>query len=131
MNENLKVMVDFKGYGNPSGKYWFIGMEERLEINGDSEIGDYKRGIIFNKGGDYSLWNHRRKIDYEIILKFIGFGIIMLIIIYFAYNKKHDVKTGLRLKKEPLKFRGFLLLTLFTLCKNLTLFFTIGTSIWH
>ena len=28
-------LVNFKGYGNPAGKYWFIGMEEGLERGGD------------------------------------------------------------------------------------------------
>ena len=28
-------LVNFKGYGTPAGKYWFIGMEEGLERGGD------------------------------------------------------------------------------------------------
>lgn len=28
MNEYLQVMMNYKGYGNPAGKYWFVGIEE-------------------------------------------------------------------------------------------------------
>ena len=28
MNENFKILNEFKGFGEPSGKIWFIGIEE-------------------------------------------------------------------------------------------------------
>ena len=34
-SEIFDRLVNFKGYGNPAGKYWFIGMEEGLERGGN------------------------------------------------------------------------------------------------
>ena len=54
MNDRLKTVMKFKGYGNPEGGYWFIGIEERLPIDNDDKLSPYKKGIMFNEKGDYS-----------------------------------------------------------------------------
>lgn len=46
--------MDFKGYGNPHGKYWFIGIEEALTIDSDEKLKPYESGISYNTKGDYS-----------------------------------------------------------------------------
>lgn len=54
MNEQLKIMMDFKGYGNPKGKYWFIGIEEALAIDNDEKLKPYISGVLHNNKGDYT-----------------------------------------------------------------------------
>ncbi len=54
MNERLQTMMDFKGYGNPQGKYWFIGVEEALAIDSEKKLEPYKKGIDYYETGGYT-----------------------------------------------------------------------------
>ena len=58
MNKRLKTMMDFKGYGNPKGKYWFIGIEEALAIDTDEKLKPYESGISNNNKGDYTKYKN-------------------------------------------------------------------------
>ena len=33
MNDQFQILSDFKGYGNPNGKIWFVGLEEAADFN--------------------------------------------------------------------------------------------------
>lgn len=60
MNEYLKTMMEFAGYGNPEGKYWFVGMEEALSIENPSDLKDYQQGIMCNTDEhNYSYYKKR------------------------------------------------------------------------
>jgi len=59
MNKNLRLLNEFKGFGEPSGKIWFIGIEEagvwskdpnefKIEIEGYRNSG----GFRYNDGND-------------------------------------------------------------------------------
>lgn len=40
-NEDIyKTLLNFKGYGNPKGKYWFIGQEENWNSDGEKKLED-------------------------------------------------------------------------------------------
>lgn len=54
INKNLETMLNFKGYGNPNGKFWFIGMEEALEVNEPDKLKPYEMGLMHYSIGDYS-----------------------------------------------------------------------------
>lgn len=59
MNENFKILNEFKGFGEPFGKIWFIGIEESGVWSDDpnefqKEIKSYscKGGFKFNNGSN-------------------------------------------------------------------------------
>lgn len=59
MNKNFKILNEFKGFGEPSGKIWFIGIEEAGVWSKDpneckKEIEGYRnsRGFRYNDGND-------------------------------------------------------------------------------
>ncbi len=33
MDDYFKIMNDFRGFGNPDGKFWFIGIEEAMPLD--------------------------------------------------------------------------------------------------
>ena len=33
MNDQFQILSDFKGFGNPNGKIWFVGLEEAADFN--------------------------------------------------------------------------------------------------
>ncbi|MGB3342575.1 MAG: hypothetical protein WBA61_01555 [Aequorivita sp.] len=35
MNDQFQILSDFKGFGNPKGKIWFVGLEESVEFETD------------------------------------------------------------------------------------------------
>jgi hypothetical protein len=37
MNEQFQILNDFKGFGNPNGKIWFVGLEEAVNFETDYE----------------------------------------------------------------------------------------------
>lgn len=37
MTEQFKILSDFKGFGNPNGKIWFMGLEEAVDFKSDYE----------------------------------------------------------------------------------------------
>ena len=37
MNEQFQILNDFKGFGNPNGKIWFVGLEEAVDFETDYE----------------------------------------------------------------------------------------------
>jgi hypothetical protein len=45
-NETFEHLAEFKGYGNPAGKYWFIGSEEGLEDASDLNSEIERRGTL-------------------------------------------------------------------------------------
>jgi hypothetical protein len=53
MNKQFQILNNFKGFGNPNGKIWFIGLEEaaNFENNLDQVLKDYSKEIMpFEKG---------------------------------------------------------------------------------
>jgi hypothetical protein len=57
MTTEFNILKDFIGFGNPEGKYWFIGLEEAGEWGKDLDedrknLGRYKNRIIAFKPGD-------------------------------------------------------------------------------
>ncbi|MFC2126153.1 hypothetical protein ACFLU5_15225 [Bacteroidota bacterium] len=58
MNDRLKTIINFMGYGNPNGNYWFIGIEEKLSIDSEEKLKPYARkdGIYTSDIGDYTKW---------------------------------------------------------------------------
>lgn len=65
MNSRLKTVMNFKGYGNPEGKYWFIGIEEALSIDNDEKLKPYKSGILYNEIDDYTKEKEKFKKEKE------------------------------------------------------------------
>ena len=69
MNEHLQTLMNYKGNGNPDGKYWFVGVEEAAEFGKwgneelDEKIKPYKTEWGFLMNGDL------RKIKEEFIRK--------------------------------------------------------------
>lgn len=56
MNADLKVFMDFKGFGDPMGDFWFIGIEEGDEFSPEemnSLINRYSRGIVLSRPGEF------------------------------------------------------------------------------
>lgn len=45
-DDMFEHLAAFKGYGNPAGKYWFIGSEEGLEDAGDLNAEIERRGYL-------------------------------------------------------------------------------------
>jgi hypothetical protein len=56
MNENLRIFMNFKGWGNPRGCFWFIGIEEAQEFS-EKEIPRlltlYRKWVCASEPGDY------------------------------------------------------------------------------
>tara|TARA_R110002167_G_scaffold262525_14_gene469177 strand:- start:1164 stop:1865 length:702 start_codon:yes stop_codon:yes gene_type:complete len=53
MNDKFKILNNFKGFGNPQGKIWFVGLEEaaNFESNFDQVLEIYSKDFIpFEKG---------------------------------------------------------------------------------
>jgi len=48
MNQDFKILNNFMGFGNPYGKYWFVGIEESktFEKSYSNLIKDYSKKII-------------------------------------------------------------------------------------
>ena len=49
MTREFDILNNFKGFGNPSGNHWFVGIEESLEIEADKLdkiYSDYKRDYL-------------------------------------------------------------------------------------
>jgi hypothetical protein len=50
MNDQFQILINFKGFGNPKGKIWFVGLEEAANFETDIQINnDHASGI---KGTD-------------------------------------------------------------------------------
>lgn len=53
MNNQFQILCDFKGFGNPNGKIWFVGLEESIEFETDFDqiLKSYSKEYIpFEKG---------------------------------------------------------------------------------
>lgn len=78
MNDNFEILNKFKGFGNPTGDYWFIGIEEALPTTADNLqeiIKKYDKEIIPTKHGEIKdtanrLGNRFTKV-YDIMSKII------------------------------------------------------------
>lgn len=48
MSTQFKVFNEFKGFGNPKGKIWFVGLEEAADFESDLErlIEKYSKGVL-------------------------------------------------------------------------------------
>jgi hypothetical protein len=57
MNGKFEILNNFKGFGNPTGNYWFIGIEEALEIGTDdlqTRLDLYQNEVISSAPGQLS-----------------------------------------------------------------------------
>jgi hypothetical protein len=55
MNDNFEILNKFKGFGNPTGDFWFIGIEEALPTtteNLQETLKNYKTEILSTKTGE-------------------------------------------------------------------------------
>jgi hypothetical protein len=54
MNNQFQIFNNFKGFGNPKGKIWFVGLEEAadLETNFEQNLKIYDSEYIPFKNGD-------------------------------------------------------------------------------
>jgi hypothetical protein len=52
MTSEFNILNNFKGFGNPSGNFWFVGIEESLKIEPTKLpeiVADYKNGFLVVK----------------------------------------------------------------------------------
>jgi len=56
MNQDFNILNEFKGFGDPKGKYWFVGIEEAANFGGEEKLGkiieDYSSGYKYIKEGE-------------------------------------------------------------------------------
>lgn len=55
MNDRFETLNKFKGFGNPNGDFWFIGIEEALPTTTDNlqeTLKNYENEILPTKTGE-------------------------------------------------------------------------------
>ncbi len=78
MNDKFEILNKFKGFGNPKGDFWFVGLEEAQEIatdNLDNILRTYNNEVLPTKSGEIKetadrLGNRFTKV-YDIMSKII------------------------------------------------------------
>lgn len=75
MNDQFQILSDFKGFGNPNGKIWFVGLEEaaNFETNFDQILKSYSiEHIPVEKGSiqkDAKKYGNRYTKVYDVMAK--------------------------------------------------------------
>lgn len=78
MNDKFEILNKFKGFGNPKGDFWFVGLEEAQEVttdNIDNILRTYDNEVLPTKSGEIKetadrLGNRFTKV-YDIMSKII------------------------------------------------------------